>query len=241
MPYQGKKIIVVMPSYNASKTLLDCYHALPMSWIDEVVLVDDCSLDNTFEIAKTLPLHAFRHPVNRGYGGNQKTCYQKALNLGADVMIMVHPDHQYDPKFIPEMVRGIVDRGYLAVFGSRMMIRRNALTGGMPRWKYFFNIILTKIGNFILGTSLTEFHSGFRAYHKDVFHQIDITKNSDDFVFDTQIIIQLVDRHIPILEIPISTRYFPEASQISLWPSIRYGLSILFNLCVYKTKLRKFN
>ena len=240
MPYWDKKIVVVMPAYKAAKTLVSCFNALPQGWFDEVILVDDASSDNTYEIAQTLPIIAQRHSQNTGYGGNQKTCYRLALERGADVVIMVHPDHQYYPIFIPEMVKAIVDGGYLAVFGSRMMIRKNALAGGMPKWKYFFNIVLTKIGNFALGTSLTEFHSGFRAYHKDVFSQIDIAKNSDNFVFDTQIIIQLVDRRIKIKEIPITTRYFPEASQIRLWPSIRYGCSILYNLFLYKTRLRQF-
>jgi hypothetical protein len=153
---------------------------------------------------------------------------------------MVHPDHQYDPKFIPEMVKAVADEGFKAVFGSRMMVKKNALAGGMPKWKFYANIILTKIGNLFLGTKLTEFHSGFRAYHKSIFEQIDISKNSNDFVFDTQIIIQLVSKGITLKEIPISTRYFPEASQIKLWPSIRYGISILYNLFLFKTGLRKF-
>ena len=240
MPYNGKKIAVVMPAYNAAKTLVACFQALPKEWVDEVILVDDASSDNTFEVAKTLPIIAHRHDRNRGYGGNQKTCYDLALKNGGDVMVMVHPDHQYDPKFIPEMVKAIVDDNFGAVFGSRMMVRENALKGGMPKWKYIANIALTKIGNFILGTHLTEFHSGFRAYRKDVFDKIDISKNSDDFVFDTEIIIQLVSKSIAIKEIPISTRYFPEASQISLWPSIRYGCSILYNLFLYKMNLRRF-
>ncbi len=240
MPYAGKKITVVMPAYNASLTLRACYEAIPKQFVDEVILVDDHSSDNTFELAQSLGIVAFRHPQNRGYGGNQKTCYHEALNRGADVVIMVHPDHQYDPKFIPEFIYGIVDRGLGAVFGSRMMIRQNALDGGMPYWKYFFNIVLTKIGNFVLGTHLTEFHSGFRAYGRSVFGQIDIDRNSDDFVFDTQIIIQLVSHQIPINEVPISTRYFPEASQISLVRSIKYGLGILYNLFLYTTHLRKY-
>jgi glycosyltransferase involved in cell wall biosynthesis len=234
------KIAVVMPAYNAEKTLVKCYEDIPKGLADIVILVDDCSSDQTVAVARTLPITVIRHQKNLGYGGNQKTCYKEALRMGAEVVIMLHPDHQYDPKFIPEMVHEIVDKHALAVFGSRMLVRENALAGGMPYWKFFFNIVLTKIGNAILGTSLSEFHSGFRAYHKKVFELVDIGKNSDNFVFDTQMIIQLTDRHIEIKEIPISTRYFPEASQIGLVPSIRYGVSILYNLFLYKTKLRKF-
>ncbi|KKU49293.1 hypothetical protein A3H10_01755 [Candidatus Uhrbacteria bacterium RIFCSPLOWO2_12_FULL_46_10] len=240
MPYHNKKIIVVMPAYNAGKTLMKTYNDLPHEMIDEVILVDDASRDDTVEVAKTLPVHVVVHKKNRGYGGNQKTCYKTALERGADIMVMVHPDHQYDPKFIPEMIKTMVDDGYWAVFGSRMINRSDALAGGMPRWKFFFNIVLTKIGNFFLGTNLTEFHSGFRAYDRRVFEQIDIEMNSDDFVFDTQIIIQLAARGIKIKEIPITTRYFPESSQIGLWPSIKYGSEILYNIFLYKTGLRKF-
>lgn len=240
MAYKGKKIVVVMPAYNAAKTLRTCYEAVPKDWADAVILVDDDSRDKTVEVARTLPITVEVHPKNRGYGGNQKTCYRLALAAGADIAVMVHPDHQYDPTMVPDLVRQMVDGGYHAVFGSRMMVRQNALAGGMPKWKYFFNIMLTKIGNLGLGTKLTEFHSGFRAYDRWVFEQIDVEKNSDDFVFDTQIIIQLASRKIPIAEIPIATRYFDEASQIGLLPSIKYGLGILQNIFLYKTGLRKY-
>ncbi len=240
MLYHGKKIAVVLPAYNAEKTLESCYEALPKDWIDLVILVDDASKDRTFEIAQSLPIISYRHEQNRGYGGNQKTCYKLARQHGADVVVMVHPDHQYDPKFIPELIRGVVDENYKAVFGSRMMIRENALKGGMPIWKFVANIILTKISNLILRTELTEFHSGFRAYDCSVFDIIDIENNSDNFVFDTQIIIQLADKGIKIKEIPISTRYFPQASQIGFIASVRYGLSILYNLFLYKTKLKRY-
>jgi glycosyltransferase involved in cell wall biosynthesis len=240
MPYHGKKIAVVMPAYNAEKTLISCYNALPKGWFDLAILVDDASSDRTAELARTLPLIVEAHTANRGYGGNQKSCYKLACEHGADIAVMVHPDHQYDPRFIPEMIRLMADGGWRAVFGSRMMIRKNALAGGMPRWKYFFNILLTKTGNLVLGTRLTEFHSGFRAYDCSLFREMDIEENSDNFVFDTQIIIQLVARNVPIKEVPISTRYFKEASQISLARSIRYGLGILYNLFLYKTGLKKF-
>ena len=229
-----------MPAYNAARTLVDCYKALPKEIVDEVVIVDDASTDNTVEIAGTLPARVFVHQKNLGYGGNQKTCYKEAVNIGADVIIMVHPDHQYDPKFIPEFVENMVDGGFVAVFGSRMINRQGALDGGMPKWKFYANIFLTQIGNFFLSLNLTEFHSGFRAYSANVFKRIDISRNSDDFVFDTQIIIQLVAAGIKIKEIPITTRYFKDASQISVFPSIKYGLGILYNLFLYKSGLRKF-
>lgn len=238
--YNEKKIVVVMPAYNAERTLVKCYHDIPEGLADVVILVDDCSKDRTVEVAKSLPIHVYVHERNLGYGGNQKTCYTKALEHGADVVIMLHPDHQYDPKFIPIMIDEIVNKGHKVVFGSRMLNRANALEGGMPLWKYFFNIVLTKIGNAFLGTRLSEFHSGFRAYAADVFDRIDINKNSNNFVFDTQVIIQLAKQGIAIKEIPITTRYFPEASQIGVIPSIRYGFGILYNLLLYKTGLRKY-
>jgi glycosyltransferase involved in cell wall biosynthesis len=240
MPYNGKKIAVVMPAYNAAKTLRACFEALPKGWVDDVILVDDRSKDDTVAVANTLPIHVHVHPVNRGYGGNQKTCYRLARERGADVAVMVHPDHQYDPKFIPDMIRGIVDDGHDAVFGSRMMVRGGALAGGMPWWKFIANIALTNVANFTLDTALTEFHSGFRAYDVRVFDEFDIERNSDDFVFDTQIIIQMADREKRIKEIPITTRYFPEASQISLRRSIEYGCGILKHLFLYRTGLRRY-
>lgn len=230
-----------MPAYNAELTLKKTYDDLPHRMIDQVILVDDASTDNTADIAGSLGLTVVRHPQNRGYGGNQKTCYHTALANGGDIMIMVHPDHQYDPRFIPEMIRLMNDENCPAVFGSRMINRKDAIRGGMPYWKLFFNIILTKIGNLMLGTKLSEFHSGFRAYHRRVFEQINIDKNSDNFVFDTQIIIQLVEKNIPIKEIPISTRYFKEASQIKFLPCIRYGLGIIGNVLAYRSGLKKFN
>jgi len=240
MSYRGKRIAIVMPAYNAERTLRACYEAVPKEWADDVILVDDCSRDRTVDVARGLPIHVIVHPKNRGYGGNQKTCYRAAKERGADIAVMVHPDHQYDPKFIPEMIRAMVDGGYKAVFGSRMMVRENALAGGMPRWKYLANIALTTIGNTALGTGLTEFHSGFRAYDTSLFDEFDIEENSDDFVFDTEIIIQIASRGIPIKEVPISTRYFPEASQISLKRSIEYGMGILKNLFLYRTGARRY-
>lgn len=238
--YKGQTIAVVMPAYNASKTLQQTYDDLPHDLIDDVILVDDCSRDDTVARARQLPIHVVVHEHNRGYGGNQKTCYRTALARGADIAIMVHPDHQYDPRFIPAMIEAMVDGGYDAVFGSRMMVRKNALAGGMPLWKFMPNIVLTKIGNLLLGTDLTEFHSGFRAYHRRVFERIDIERNSDDFIFDTQIIIQLVAAGIDMKEIPISTRYFDEASQLGFKRCVRYGLGILKHLTLYRSGWRKY-
>ncbi len=229
-----------MPAYNAAKTLQATYHDLPLDLVDQVILVDDCSSDNTVAQAKKLGLYTVEHRNNRGYGGNQKTCYQTAIKLGGDIFIMVHPDHQYDPKMIPEFVKTMVDQNYLVVFGSRMINRQDALVGGMPKWKFISNILLTKIANFILGTKLTELHSGFRAYDRKIFDLVDIEKNSDNFIFDTQIIIQLINQKIKIKEIPIKTHYFPEASQIGILAGINYGAGILYNIILYKLRLKKF-
>lgn len=222
----NKKIIVVLPAYNAAKTLKTTLDAIPKDVVDDVILVDDASSDDTVGEAKRLGLKVFVHSKNLGYGGNQKTCYGEALKLGADIAVMVHPDFQYDPVFIPEMIKPIVNNECDAVFGSRMKIRQNALKGGMPYWKFISNIFLTKIENFILRNNLTEYHSGFRAYNKKVM-ELPLEFNSNNFVFDTEIIVQMKVAGMKIKEIPISTKYFPEASQIRLWKSVEYGLSIL--------------
>lgn len=240
MAFQDRRIAVVMPAYNAAKTLERTYHDVPKDIVDDVILVDDASRDETVSVARTLPIHVVVHPKNRGYGGNQKTCYREAVARGAEIVVMVHPDHQYDPKAVRQLVETMVANDRLAVFGSRMVRRRDALRGGMPWWKFFFNIVLTKIGNFLLTTRLTEFHSGFRAYDTRVFSLIDIEKNSDDFVFDTQIIIQLANRGIAIDEVPIETRYFDEASQISFRRSVVYGWGVLWNSLAYRLGLKKF-
>jgi len=222
----NKKVVVVLPAYNASKTLKITLDAIPKEYVDDIILVDDASTDDTVAVAKRLGLKVFVHPKNLGYGGNQKTCYKEALRIGADIAVMVHPDFQYDPVFIPEMIRPIIHGKCDAVFGSRMKIRTNALKGGMPYWKFVSNIFLTKLENFILGNNLTEYHSGFRAYNKKVMN-LPLGLNSDNFVFDTEIIVQIKIAHLTIKEIPISTKYFKEASQISFKKSVEYGLSIL--------------
>ncbi len=222
----NKKIVVVLPAYHAARTVARTVDAIPKDWVDDILLVDDASGDDTVAISRALGIKTFAHPKNRGYGGNQKTCYQEALKLGADIVIMVHPDFQYDPIFIPTMLEPIAEGLCDAVFGSRMMNPKNALAGGMPYWKFCANIFLTKLENLILQMNLTEYHSGFRAYSKKVL-QLPLDKNSDDFVFDTEIIAQMRVANMKIKEIPISTRYFPEASMIGLWRSTIYGLSIL--------------
>ncbi|HRY52904.1 MAG TPA: glycosyltransferase family 2 protein [Candidatus Portnoybacteria bacterium] len=223
----NKKVIAVLPAYNAAKTVEKTVNDISREWVDEIILVDDASRDNTVEIAKKLGLKTFVHPKNRGYGGNQKTCYKEALAAGADIAVMVHPDHQYDPKLVPELLKPILAGEADAVFGSRMMFPKNALAGGMPYWKFLANIFLTFIENLFLGLSLTEYHSGFRAYGRQVLEAVPLEKNSDDFVFDTEIIAQIKVAGLKIKEVPIATRYFSEASQIGLLKSIKYGLSVL--------------
>ncbi|HEY4515510.1 MAG TPA: glycosyltransferase family 2 protein [Candidatus Paceibacterota bacterium] len=231
--YFGKKIIAVLPAYNAEKTLKITVDAIPKDIIDDIILVDDCSRDGTVALSRRLNLRTFVHEKNLGYGGNQKTCYQEALKLGADIAVMVHPDFQYDPTLIPELVAPIARGECDAVFGSRMLVVGNAIKGGMPRWKYVANIALTKLENFVLGLTLSEYHSGFRAYGKNVLTKLPLDKNSDDFVFDTEIIVQMKIAGMKIKEVPISTRYFPDASMIGLKRSTIYGLSILVVLNKY--------
>lgn len=239
--FPNNKIIVVMPAYNAEKTLKMTAEALPKDYIDDIIVVDDASRDGTVAVAKKLGLKIFVHDKNLGYGGNQKTCYKEALKLGADIAVMVHPDFQYDPSFIPEMLRLLMFGDCDAVFGSRMLTKKNALAGGMPYWKFIANIFLTKIENFVLRLNLSEYHSGFRAYNKKVM-QLPLELNSDDFVFDTEIIIQMKIMGLKIKEISISTRYFPEASMIGFAKSTKYGIGILNALrryILYKFRIIK--
>jgi len=229
----GKKIVVVLPAYNAEKTLVATWDDIPKDWVHEAILVDDASSDRTVEIARDLGLRTIVHPANRGYGGNQKTCYREALARGADIVVMVHPDHQYDPTVIPELVEPLLHDDCDACFGSRMLGGR-PLEGGMPRWKYFANIFLTAFENACFYMYLTEYHSGFRAYSRRYLESVAIDANSDNFVFDTEIIAQGVVRRMRIREVPIVTRYFDEASQIGFGASVRYGLSILLVCLRYK-------
>jgi len=232
-PKRAKKVIVVMPAYNAAKTLERTLDDIPQDWVDEIILVDDRSRDDTVEIARKLGLRVFVHSENRGYGGNQKTCYTEALKLGGEIMIMVHPDHQYDPRVIPQLVMPLLYDECDAVFGSRMLGGR-PLEGGMPKWKYLANIFLTALENATFYMYLTEYHSGLRAYSRLYLETVNFMRNSDDFVFDSEIIAQGVLHKMRIREIPIETRYFPAASQIGLGRSIIYGLSILKTLVKFK-------
>jgi glycosyltransferase involved in cell wall biosynthesis len=232
-----QKICVVMPAYNAEQTLERTWADLPREWVDDVVVVDDASRDRTVEVARGLGLHVLQHPRNRGYGGNQKTCYREALARGADVVVMVHPDHQYDPGSVPALVAPLLRGECDAVFGSRILGGR-PVEGGMPWWKYLANLFLTALANATFDLSLSEYHSGLRAYSRRFLQSVDLEANSDDFVFDTEIIAQADGRGLRIQEIPIPTRYFPEASQIGFWRSVRYGIAFLSVLLRHRMRGR---
>ena len=232
-PKRAKKVIVVMPAFNAEKTLERTLADIPRDWVDEIILVDDRSRDRTVEIARGLGLRVFVHEKNKGYGGNQKTCYREALRLGGDIMVMVHPDHQYDPTVIPQLITPLLNDECDAVFGSRMLGGR-PLEGGMPKWKYLGNIFLTAMENAAFYMYLTEYHSGLRAYSRRYLETVKFELNSDDFVFDSEIIAQGVIHKMRIREIPIATRYFEEASRIGFLRSVVYGLSILKTLVKFK-------
>lgn len=229
----GRRVAAVLPAYNAEKTLANTVADIPRDVVDDIILVDDASHDRTVDVARQLGLHVVVHEKNRGYGGNQKTCYASAMARGADIVVMVHPDHQYDPHFVKSLVEPIANGHADAVFGSRMLTPHGALEGGMPYWKYVPNIVLTKLANLVLGLHLSEYHSGFRAYSRQVLSKISFDHNSDDFVFDTEIIIQLKHAGFRIQEIAIPTRYFKDASSIGLKRSMEYGLNILATLWHY--------
>jgi glycosyltransferase involved in cell wall biosynthesis len=233
MPARSKKVVVVMPAYNAEKTLQRTLDDIPRDWVDEILLVDDRSRDRTVEIARRLGLSVFVHERNKGYGGNQKTCYREALRLGGDIMVMVHPDHQYDPTVIPQLITPLLNDECDAVFGSRMLGGR-PLEGGMPKWKYLGNIFLTALENATFYMYLTEYHSGLRAYSRRYLEAVKFELNSDDFVFDSEIIAQGVVHRMRIREVPIATRYFEEASRIGFLRSAVYGISILKTLVKFK-------
>lgn len=223
----NKKIVVVLPAYNAEKTLKQTIDEVPFEIVDEVVLVDDASTDRTIEVAHELNIrHIIRHEKNKGYGGNQKTCYDKALALGADIVIMLHPDYQYTPKLIPAMASMISSGLYHAVIASRIL-GRGALKGGMPMYKYIANRLLTMIENILVHEKLSEYHTGYRAFSMQVLKAVNYHANSDDFVFDNQMLSQIIYSGCPIAEITCPTKYFPEASSINLRRSIVYGLGVL--------------
>jgi len=232
MEFNSQKIVIVMPAYNAAKTLERTIYEIPDEFSKHIILVDDASTDDTVKIAKRAGLVVVQHPKNLGYGGNQKTCYREALKLGADIVVMVHPDHQYDAEVIPDLVWPILKGRADAVFGSRML-GGHPLEGGMPFWKYFANVILTAMANIIFRRYLTEIHSGFRAYSRKYLETVRFEANSDDFIFDTEIIAQGMMCNLTFKEVPIDTRYFPEASSINFRRSVIYGFGILKVLLKY--------
>ncbi len=232
MGLTNAKIYIVLPAYNAEKTLKSTLDEIPENFRENIILVDDASKDNTVELAQSLGLNVFAHPVNKGYGANQKTCYKNALQMGADIVVMLHPDHQYDARIIPDMVYPIIRGEADAVFGSRML-GGYPLEGGMPYYKYFSNIVLTAFANIIFRRYLTEIHSGFRAYSRKYLETVRFEENSDDFVFDTEIIAQGMACGLFFREVPIVTRYFPEASSINFPRSVKYGFGVLGTLIRY--------
>tara|TARA_R110002095_G_scaffold121984_3_gene106030 strand:+ start:824 stop:1621 length:798 start_codon:yes stop_codon:yes gene_type:complete len=227
------RVIAVMPAYNAASTLERTISDIPAGSVDEILLVDDCSSDNTVEVAKNLGLTVIQHERNSGYGGNQKTCYRYALDAGADYVVMIHPDYQYDSRVVPvaiELIRlGICD----VILGSRIRTRAEALAGGMPLYKYIANRALTIVENIALGQNIGDFHSGFRAYRREVLEKIPFEKNSDDFVFDSQFLAQAVQFGFKMSDIPVPVRYFEEASSINFKRSARYGMATLGVLIQY--------
>ncbi len=244
-----KKICVVLPAYNASETLEMTYREIPFDIVDMVVLVDDASRDDTAEVGRKLGIsNVIRHEKNRGYGGNQKSCYNKALELGADIIVMLHPDYQYTPKLIHAMVSVIAYEVYPVTMGSRIL-GRGAIKGGMPIYKYIANRLLTLGQNILMGQKLSEYHSGYRAFSKEIFEKINIELNSDDFVFDNQMLAQIFYAGYEIGEVTCPTKYFDEASSINFSRSVKYGLGVvgvsigyrfakwgLFTPSIYKSK-----
>ncbi|TSC94630.1 MAG: family 2 glycosyl transferase [Parcubacteria group bacterium Licking1014_1] len=221
------KIVVVLPAYNAAKTLEKTIKDIPKSLIDDIILVDDFSNDETCKIAKSLGLIVVRHSENKGYGANQKTCYKLALERGADIVAMIHPDYQYDPKLLKHFIDFIKDDYFDVMLGSRIRSRKEALAGGMPIYKYYSNRFLTLFENLATGYNLSEWHTGMRAYKREVLEAIDFINNSDDFVFDSQILFQIVDKGFRIGEVPVPVRYFSEASNINFSRSLKYGIQTL--------------
>jgi len=229
----NKKIVVVLPAYNAEKTLEMTYAEIPFDIVDEVILVDDHSRDNTIEVAKRIGInHIISHDRNKGYGGNQKSCYDKALELKADIVIMLHPDYQYTPKLIPAMASIIAQDIYPVVIGSRIL-GRGAKKGGMPVYKYYFNRFLTMSQNLLMGQKLSEYHTGYRAFSGEVLETINYHANSDDFVFDNQMLAQIFYAGFGIAEVTCPTKYFPEASSINFARSMKYGIGVMNTAWAY--------
>lgn len=240
----NQKIIVVLPAYNAAKTLEKTVSEIPLDLVDDIILTDDYSNDNTIEIAQKLGIqHIIVHDTNKGYGANQKSCYQKAFELNADIVIMLHPDYQYTPKLIPAMCSLVANDLYDVVLGSRIL-SKGALKGGMPLYKYISNRVLTFIQNVLMNQKLSEYHTGYRCFKAQFLKQIDFENNSDDFVFDNEIVAQLCYKNARIGEISCPAKYFEEASSINFSRSIRYGLGVLRVSILYflqKTKLFRFS
>jgi len=222
----GKKIVVVMPAYNAEKTLEKTYAEIPFEIVDDVILVDDASRDRTSELARSMGIRTIVHEKNLGYGGNQKSCYRAALEIGADIVIMVHPDYQYTPKLIPAMASMIAYGEFDSVLASRIL-GVGALQGGMPLYKYIANRFLTLVENILLGHKLSEYHTGYRAFSREILERLPLDKNSDDFVFDNQMLAQIIWVGYRIGELSCPTKYFPEASSINFRRSAIYGLGVL--------------
>jgi len=231
MNKKKQKVIVVMPAYNAALTLHKTYQAIPEGCCDSILLVDDHSQDSTVEVARNLNLHVIEHPENRGYGANQKTCYTHALEMGADIVVMLHPDYQYDPRIIPDLVAPIREGEADVVLASRML--GDPLKGGMPIYKFIFNKFLTFVENVALGTHFTEFHTGYRAFSHKALQSVNFMANSDNFVFDNQIIVQCLDKGLKFKEIPVSTRYAEDSSSVGFAVSVRYGLGVFRTIWEY--------
>ena len=226
----GRRVVCVLPAYNAAKTLESTLSSIPSGIVDHFILVDDCSSDDTVKIAMALsarfPLEVIRHQANRGYGGNQKTCYRAALDRKADVVVMLHPDYQYEPRLLGALASLVSSGIYHVALGSRIL-GKGALKGGMPLYKYIFNRLLTAFENALIGQKLSEYHTGYRAYSKEVLNSVAFEKNNEGFVFDNEILVQCHIAGYSIGEISVPTKYFPEASSISFLPSVRYGLGVL--------------
>ncbi|HVL29036.1 MAG TPA: glycosyltransferase family 2 protein [Acidimicrobiales bacterium] len=229
-----RPVLVAMPAYNAARTLASTYTGISRDLVDEVLLVDDRSRDETLEVASRLPIRTIGLPHNVGYGGNQKTCYLEALRLGAGIVVMLHPDGQYDPAVLPDLIAPIQRGEADIVLGSRMLIPGGARAGGMPLYRYLSNRALTTIENAMLGTRFSELHTGYRAYSRAFLETVPFLRNSNDFVFDTQVIAQAVAFKQRVVEVPIKTRYFPEASSTSMRANIRYGLATLWTMVRYR-------
>ncbi len=241
MSLSKPKVVVVMPAYNAAKTLHMTYADLPHDSVDLVILVDDGSKDETARIARDLGLEVFVHHRNYGYGANQKTCYREALKAGADIVVMVHPDYQYDPTLLPQIIQPIIDDQADVVLGSRLM-GSSPMAQGMPWWKYISNRFLTELENKVFGLKLSEYHTGYRAFRREVLEQVNVEMNSDAFIFDQEIMAQIVEIKMRITEVAVPTRYFAQASSASFVQSSIYGLSILTLLARYmmhRTGLRR--